>query len=192
MKSLSRIPIPGGGLAEVPTWSSSNGRTDITANRAATDETRLMLSDLLFECLFVVLHHLSSIFLILEAIHHLLLGLLSGLLLVSESFHLGGHRPFHIIVVISSFLTFNVEILQSSCPFSLRILLASVFPDFVLSGTAVSSAAANRRFDSVPVELPGPFPQIHSLKFCLQMLCFRNLAAPAATSSSILISATTR
>ena len=139
---------------------------DITATAA----TRLKQSDLIVDCLWVVLHHLSSFCFILEAIQNLLL----GLLLVPEAFfHLGGHRPFHVVVVISSFLTFNVKMLLSSCPFfQLRILLASVFPDFVHSGTAVPPCATVLRFDSVPVEQPGPLP--HSLKFCLQRLSFRS------------------
>ena len=63
-------------------------------------------------------------FFILEPIHYLLLGLLSGLLLVPEAFfHLGGRRPFHVIVIVSSFLTFNVEILLFSCPFSCESFL---------------------------------------------------------------------
>ena len=106
--------------------------------------------------------------------------LLSGLLLVPEAFfHLGGHRAFNVIGIVSSCLTFNLEILLPFSSFQLRILPASVSPDFVLSGTAGSSAATIRRCDSAPVELPGPFPQIHFLEFCLQRLCF--------SQSSILI-----
>ena len=72
------------------------------------------------------------------------LSLFSGLLLVFEAFfHFCSHRLLHVIVVISSFLAFRVKILLSSLIFQLRILLASASTNFVLFGTAVSSAAAS-------------------------------------------------
>ena len=50
------------------------------------------------------MHQLSGIFFILESLHHLIFGLLSGLLFAPETFHLGPHRFFHTLAIFLSLI----------------------------------------------------------------------------------------